>query len=302
MANRKKRTLDANDLRTGNYAVIASTQWDSDGLPSLVLPFRNEIARQLRDLKIICPSKAPYVLMVEYKGSIRISAVVPLTNQGALVERSTDVTSPPANQTLEASAKAEAEQIATVASKISQVAIDVGNQMASKAERRILPQEQTVETLAASPDERVSRKTYTRARGPEQRIQYANGDRTIGGSRTIPTSTLSTETFGLQRCFLEITKKGAFTLEPSDPGDDGWRRLQAHTPGIYTVKGQADSPIMQSLRCAALAGTPVDMKVCVAEKVATKFRWVEPIEIINKREIFAQARDWLNYLEETLDQ
>jgi hypothetical protein len=239
--------------------------------------------------------------MVEYKGSIRISAVVPLTNQGALVEQSTDVTSPLANQTLEASAKAEAEQIAAVASKISQAAIDVGNQMASTAERRIFSQEQTVETLAGSPDEGVSRKTYTRARGPEQRIQYANGDRTIGGSRSIPTATLSTETFELKQCYLEIAKKGEFTFEPSDPRNDGWRRLQAHTPGICTLRGQADSPIMLNLRCAALAGTPVHMKVCVAEKVATKFRWVEPVEIFNTREILAQARDWLNYLEEILE-
>jgi len=65
---------------------------------------------------------------------------------------------------------------------------------------------------------------------------------------------------------LREIKPGKFHLVSDAPNDD-WRRLQAHTPSTDIVKGELETPLVQSLQFTATAGIPVDMAVCITERM-----------------------------------
>lgn len=83
--------------------------------------------------------------------------------------------------------------------------------------------------------------------------------------------------------------------------DETWRKLQGQLEGNTILRGQDDSAINTSLRYAEISRTPADLSVCIAEKVATKQRWLEPVKISNPQEIFDRSRDQISHLEETID-
>lgn len=299
----QKRPLDLHGLQNGHYSVIAKKDFEPKGYPISEEAFYRNLRQQFCDIKNSIPSNVPYQIIVDWPSPIRIRAVVLATTQGALIPQDANSTvSPEGYPTLADSALAEAEQIATEAASGSKRSIDVAHSLASEAENRIVPLEEAMEILDKSPDKWTSRKTYGRSRGPKDKIQYADGEeREIGGSKVIPATVKSKETFDLCHCFLSETKQGKFTLL-CDTGNDAWRHLQALTPGIDTVKADADSIIVQSLRCMMAAEVPVDMTVCIVDHIPTTERWLEPIRVKDKQKFFAQTRNRLDYLEDALDQ
>ncbi len=298
--NRNKRPLDLLGLKNGRYAKIDHAEVESKGYPQTGEMFLREISQKLKVVENCCPDNAPCTVIVEFDSPIRIHAVVLASPQGSLLTDTPDgIPSAQDQSKLEETSLAEAEQIAAEAAKKIKGAIDVGVKMAEAAEQRTVPLDEAVETMAASPDERISRYAYGRTRGPKVDIKFNDSRRAVGGGKDIPSTCRSTETFEITNCHLREIKPGQFLLESKSSNDD-WLRLRAHTPGIEIVKGMLETPLIQSLQFTATAGIPVDMAVCVTEKISTEERWVEPISLKNKDEVFKQGRDWLNNLEESL--
>ena len=296
-----KRPLDLAGLRAGHFATIADMSLPASGIPVVPEVFITKFRQAVADLKNTCPRNAPFNVIVDWPSDIRLRSVVMALPQGALVPDD-EVASPTCadHRKLETTALAEAEEIAATARGVSRAAIDIGNEVATEGERRQIPLDEVGQTMAASPDECVSRKTYGRARGPEAHIHYPDGNyRTVGGAKPIPAITHSDEIFHLQGCSLKPTKRGELELIALGPHED-WHRLQAYAPGVNLVKGEGDSPIQNSLIVAAKAGIRVDLTVCVTEKIATRERWCTPVAIQNKDEVFLQVREWLAFLQESL--
>lgn len=298
-SRRAKRPLDLVGLKEGKYATIADMTIPVLGFPVTPEGVHAKFQQVTNDLLKTCPTGAPVSVVVEWQSEIRFRSIVMTLPQGALMTDAENDECFPANSRIENSAFAEAEDIAKAARQISKAAIDVGNEIATDAERRIIPLHEVTQTMADSPDEAVSRYAYGRARGQGTEIRYPDSERTIGGAKVIPATTHSQETFALLQCNLREIKPGVFSMSSLVP-HEGWRLLQGHTLGIAQVKGEADSPILRSLLVAANAGIPVDMTVCISEKVATGERWCTPISIQNAHEVFAQGHEWLTFLEDSL--
>ena len=295
----KNRPLDYQCLESGAYGVISSIQSDAKGHPVTAESFATQFRQCMTDIANSCPPDAPYIVVVECKSPITYRAIVPAIAQGALIATTES------NQnsiTFENSRMAEADEIARAAGAQARISIDVGNSLAADAEFGKLTLDQVGVRIASSPNEMIARKTYARARGPEARIDYPNGEqRLIGGGKIIPTAAQSSQTFTLRNCILTEVKPGKFRTE-FGLKDESWQRLQAYSPGITLISGEHDSPVIQSLICAAAAAIPVDLEVSISEKVSNKQRSLEPLKILNKSDIFAQTREWLTMLEETLVQ
>lgn len=297
---RAKRPLDLVGLKEGRYATIADMSIPASGHPVSPEVLYAKFLQAAKDLRNACPSRAPVNLVVDWQSEIRFRAAVMALPQGALAINGDEcLLSSDNSRKLDDSALAEAEEIATSARRASQEAIDIGNAMATEAEKRCISRDDVIKTMLGSPDESVSRVTYGRARGAEAHIHYPDGNRTIGGNKVIPATTHSDETFELLQCSLRQIKPNTFCIDASVP-HEGWRRLHAYTPGIELLKGETDSPVLKILLVAANAGIRVDITVCVSEKVATGERWCTPISIQNKHEVFVRGREWLEFLEESL--
>lgn len=296
---RAKRPLDLAGLKEGKIATVVDMMIPVPGFPVTTEGLQARIRQCTKDLLKACPDSAPVTVVVDWQSEIRLRCIVMALPQGALMADGENDPFFSANNRIENSALAEAEDIAKAARQISKAAIDVGNEIANEAERRIIPLHEIAQTMANSPDETVSRYIYGRARGSEAEMRYPDGERTIGGAKDIPATTYSEETFALLQCNLREIKPGILTMNSLVP-HEGWRLLQGHTPGIGLIKGEADSPILRSLLLAANAGIPVDITVCVSEKVATGERWCTPLSIQNAHDVFAQGHEWLTFLEESL--
>uniref|UniRef100_Q47GA7 Uncharacterized protein n=1 Tax=Dechloromonas aromatica (strain RCB) TaxID=159087 RepID=Q47GA7_DECAR len=297
--NRAKRPLDLAGIREGKFAVVGGMTMAASEFSSTSEAFQARFRQVTNDLRKTGPAGAAVSVVVDWPCEIRFRSIVTALPQGALVADGENDACFSPDSGIENSALAEAEEIAKAARQISQAAIDVGNGIASDAERRIIPLNEVTQIMASSPDEAVSRYTYGRARGQETEIHYPDGERIIGGDKPIPATAHSKETFALLQCNLREIKPGVLAMTSSVP-HEGWRQLQGHTPGIELIKGEPDSTVLRSLLMAANARIPVDMTVCISEKVATGDRWCTPISIQNSREVFEQVHEWLTYLEENL--
>lgn len=293
----KNRPLDLQSLESGAYGVISTIQSDAQGHPVTAETYSAQFRQCVSDVINSCPSDAPYLVVVECKSPIIVRTIVPAIGQGALIAP-TD--SNGTTITFDHSMLAEADEIAMAAGEQARISIDVGNRLAADAELGKLTLDHLGARITSSPDETIARKTYARARGPEARIEYPNGEqRVIGGGKIIPTTAQSSQTFTLRNCILTEVKPGKFRAEFSLK-DESWQQLQAYSPGINLISGEHDSPVIQSLICVAAAAIPVDLEVSISEKVSNKQRSLEPLKILNMSDIFAQTREWLTMLEETL--
>lgn len=296
---RTKIPLDPAGLSEGRYATICEMTIPPSGhavTPEIV---HAKVRQIVNDLLNACPDRVPVDIIIDWQSDIRVRATVMALTQGAL-QISNGENGPISHQKLEDSAVAEAEDIATEARKISQPAIDIGNMMATEAEKRSIYLDEVNQTMARSPDEFVSRSTYARARGIETDIHFPDGKlRTLGGNKVIPATTHSRETFELKQCNLKIIKSDSLEISDVSP-NTSWRQLQSSYPGLTLVKGEADSAIHNCLLIAAKAGIRVDMTVAITEKIATGGRWCSAISIQNKNELFDQSREWLEFLQDSL--
>ena len=293
-----KRHLDLLSLKSRNYAVVGSTKIEPIGQPMTLAAFLNSLRQCANDLKNSYPENVPVSLIVDWPMPIKISAVVPASQQGSLL---TDQGKDGACiQSLEESSLAEAEEIAAATRKISMNAIDCGNELAKTAETRRISIADAHTILAESPNEKIARKTYARARGSENQIDFVEGMRQVGGNRNIPVALHGSEIFEIEKCHLQELSPTNFKLEKNG-NDETWRKIQSQLEGNAILRGQDDSPVNTSLRYAEISRTPADISVCIAEKVATKQRWLEPVKISNPQEIFNRSRDQISHLEETID-
>lgn len=292
-----KRHLDLHGLKNGAYGVVASMKIEPSGYPVTLEAFRHAVNQCVIDLKNSCPENVPVSYIVDFPVAIRIRAVVPASQQGSLHPQMVGGTGV---QSIQESSVKEAEAIAAASRKISMAAIDHGNKLAQVAESRQISPADAAKILATSPDEKISRKTYGRARGPENQIDLIDGQRQVGGNRNIPATLLGETVFHLERCHLQEISPSKFRLE-KDGGDKEWRKIQSELDGSTILQGQGDSPITVSLRYAEISRSPADLSVCIAEKMATKKRWMEPIKVSNSQEIFDRSREHISHLEDVIE-
>lgn len=296
---RRKLPLDLAGLSEGRYATICEMAIPPSGHAITLEILHAKVQQIAKDLLNACPDRVPVDIIIDWQSDIRFRATVMALPQGAL-QLTNGENGPVSHQNLEDSALSEAEDIAAAARQMSQPAIDIGNVMATEAEKRSIYLDEVDQTMARSTDEFVSRSTYARARSTEAKIHFSDGKlRTIGGNKVIPATTHSRETFELKQCNLKIIKSDSLELSSVLANTD-WRQLQSSYPGLTLVKGEADSPIHNSLLIAAKAGIRVDMTVAITEKIATGGRWCSAISIQNKDELFDQSREWLEFLQESL--
>jgi len=326
----KKRPLDLQCLATNRYGVVASTTVDSPGHP-VKYPVQMQRLRQAAaDLRKVRPDGSHCELVIEFPTNTVLKLVVATTAQGSLLARAenelpsilppeagTDIETERANTdsgvasdgarqgkravpSIAATALAEAEQLAAAAASISMAAVDVGHRVVDMAEKRRLTLEEAVAEFSTSPDEFVSRKTYARAGGPSQTINYSTiGERVLGGGHKVSAELHSANTFKLRRCHLAPGgRDGSFLLEGKDD-DPEWQRLSDLYSCEFHLGGSKDSLAMQLLGYALASNSMVDVDVCISERASTKFRKLIPLAIHNRSEIVAGARDRLEFLEES---
>lgn len=320
----KKRKFDLKCLQSNRYGVVSSTDSNFPGHPVTLSYAIQQLTQAGADLKRVCPQTAYGEVIIELPPRCKLKFAIPAMDQGALdvegelgfsANKNTDGDQEQASmvtneggsmslgrpsRSIEETALLEARRIAETASKISMAAVDVGNQLVDRAEKHSLALEDAIEKLTESPDEKVSRNSYGRAGGQEKTIRYsAFGERTIGGNHTVAADLLSTDTFSLAGCELMRGKRtGSYRLEGRS-NDPEWNRLCQHGLDKIDLFDLTETPLMELLVYALTSNHPVDIDVCLAEKVSKKQRRLAPLKIRNRCEIIARTRDRLELLEES---
>lgn len=328
-SNIKKRHLDLECLAANRYGVVGSTAVTWPGHPVKFSTGIHRLRQAAADLRKVQPDGSHCELVIDFSLNTVLKLVVAGTAQGSLitniesgtasafspegvtsaeVSRSETDSDGPTDGTrqiahsapsIEATALAEAGQIATATAKISMAAVDAGNSIARKAEERGLTLEEAVTAFEKSADELVSRRTYVRAGGAAQTITYSSlGERELGGGRKVPAELHSINTFKLRRCQLTPGgRDGSFLLTGNDD-DSEWQRLTDNSSSEFLLSGDKDGLAMQLLGYALASHSMVDVDVCLSERAGTKRRKLVPLAVHNRTEIVAGARDRLEFLEE----
>lgn len=313
--NAKKRPLDMECLAANRYGVVASTGVSWPGHPVKFDTAIQKLRQAAADLKRARPEGSHCEVVIDLHLDTPLKLVVAATTQGALVgnvdqnpngqnivnaigSKEVESDSGPRHVSIDASALAEAEQIAALTAKISIGAIDVGNSIVRKAEEHGLTLENAAQEFTRSPDENVSRKTYARAGGPTQVIRYSLGERALGGGHKVSKDICSTDTFSLRHCqLIPGGRDGGFVLRGKD-SDPEWRRLTDQYPALNILVGNRNSKAMQLLGYAMSSDILVDVDVCLSERVGTQRQKLIPIIVRNYAEIITGVRDRLEILEE----
>lgn len=302
-------------LKPGEYAVINFITVDAATNPiplkSLIEHLR-KCGSALRQINPRCPS----TLVAEFPAGITVRAVIPAAANGGLFGpqdpqsspaepasaaidlRSNNASTTPTAQTLEATALRNAEYLATEARTISIKAVDVGNDLASRAEIHAMDAEDLPELLANSPDQAISRATYTLARGAEMKLDYITATRTIGGNRQTPANHHSRETFALRGCRL-VSTNTAFTFTMRGHRDDPeWHRLIQMFPDCMEVRLEEESPELPFVTESVLREIPNDLDICVAERVGTGKHTAIPLRVCNRDAVIDSLASRLQLLTE----
>lgn len=331
--NIKKRSLDLESLASNRYGVVAAieTQWPAH--PVKHSTAIQQMKQAFADLKRIRPEIASCEVVVDLPPTLRFKLVVPSTTQGALdvngavvsssktsggtptegaganncehrnaAINSKDVRSNPnggPSRTIEATALAEAEQLAATAAIVSLSAVDVGGNVIRQVKNGNVSLEDAAKEFARSPDEKVSRHSYARAAGPAQTIRYAQlGERTLGGGHIVSADLHSSDTFSLKGCrLLPGGRDGGLYLE-GNPSDPEWNRLSTSHPSCNLLSGDKGGYAMQLLGYALASNMPVDIDVCLSERIKNRRRRLVPLLVRNRSGIISGVRDRLELLEE----
>ena len=330
--NKKKRRLDLECLSAHRYGVIASIERKLPIHPLMPETAIQHIRQAVADLKRVRPEVADSEVILEFPHLeiLRAKLVVSAMQQGALDLAAEASASPTGRSALGSDGKpldrgaiqqvdnqepakgrtskairsidetslAEAEQLAATAARVSMAAVDIGTKVVNQAESEPVTLEAAARDLANSPDERVSRKTYGRAVGPEQSVRYAQlGERMLGGGHCIPRDLQSADSFRLSKCKVATGRDGALIVEGSSD-DPEWLRLNKEYPACTSIIRDADISTTCMLRSALALDRPVDMDVCVSERIRNKRRTLNPLAIHNKPELISGLRGMLEQLED----
>ncbi len=314
----KKVPLDLECLQQKRYGVVLtiSMNWPQHGMAfgSVLDSFK----RQASDAMKAKPEFSHCQVIVQMPPVTSLQLVIPAGPQGALPVGTESRTSdggasaqptPSAERenvdkakptpSIESTSLAEAEDLAATAAKISMGAVDHGNRVAKIAEADGLTLEAAEEEFSKSEDETVSRKVYVRAAGPAQILSYPMGERVLGGNHKIAAEVHSGDTFKLQKCRLASSgKDGRFEVIGNDD-DLEWLRLRKSAGARTVLAGTIDDPEIQFMRFADLAGLPIDVDVCLTERVDRKRRELLALRVHNRTEIAEASRGRLEILEET---
>ena len=309
-------------LRSGRYAPISSTTIEGTTHPVTLNGFVRSIEAVHTVLEGITRRTRNAIFMVEASSSLTVTVVVPSGHQGSLFGgEETPQTehdqlvfdgspeSPAAPGTgprdaskkvdrIEQSAQAEAELLALEGRRISIAAIDVGNNLAIRAESEPLRIEDLPAVLSGSPSEKISRAAYSLARDTERRIRFLADNRVIGGRKQIPADLLSERIFALRGCHILASADGRRFRLRGQSDDPEWIDLIRSYPDALRLQTIDSDTAMETLRLAEATNLPIDLDVCVAERVKTGKRSITPIRVCNLAAFIAALRERLNQLEE----
>lgn len=318
MKKKQTNAFEFEAIRSGHYAVICTALAAAPGHPVSFRYFVEQLQKVWRDLTKHNSGSAGAVVVVEEMPSITLKLVVPRKRQGALMERieehcvagvgdSADpsAVAPLVGQmgrntlTLEESAMAEAEEIARAAARASKGSIDAANTIVAKAERESLSAEAANPAFAASPEERVTRNVYCRARGAEQVLSFLGDERLLGGGHAISNQLYSQATFALTQCKVAISGKNNSRYLQGSAEDLEWQRLIEWSSFVVDeLEGDEASDETFLLRLAEATNQLVDVDVCIKEKVSTKGRRLVPLHVRNRSAIIAALKERLELIDE----
>lgn len=325
MRRKYKGLLDSKCLKNGRYAVISSSIVAGSGYPMGVDNLVKEIRSARSDLEQSCAGKGMNgsEVAVELLGPIAFKMIVPIVDHAALPlgtghERSSgaedslnpssscdrslhsnQLLSPTQPSSIEASARAEAEEIARVARQRSISSLSVSEDLVSRVEKEQVSLEVASKAFSGSPDEAVARYGYSRARGPHRSIDFLTEQKTVGGNHKIPAELLSAKVFELQDCEVDTVGQHEELVLHGDPQDGEWNRLHAMYPGVTRVGSCVrGTPAEQLLRYAHIEHVRVTVRVVVQEHPARRNRRLVPLLVRNAKDIIALVRARLESLEE----
>lgn len=312
---KKTNPFETDAIRSGHFAVICSASVRPPQHPITLDNYLQNLEDVRRDLDKNNSAAVDTTVILDETPEITLKLAVTMKNQGALIAPNDDespvdignLATPTSSLSLtkqnglslEASAVAEAEQIAQACARLSKGAIDVANTLVERAEREHLSIESASPTFAASPDENISRNAYCRARGPEQTLSFLGEERILGGGHAIPNQLYSKETFSLTQCRVAISHKNNRRYLKARVDDPEWLRLIRSFPmAVEELDGDLESDEMYLLRLAEASNQLVDVDVCLTEKVVTKKRRLVPLRVQNRAAIKDAINERLEVIEE----
>ena len=318
MKKKQTNAFEFEAIKSGYYAVICTATAVAPGHPISFGYLVEQLQKVWRDLKKHNSATAGAAVVLEDLPDITLKLVVPRKTQGALIARwdghcvagvggsaGPSVFAPLKGQiggntlTLEESAMVEAEEIARASARVSKAAIDAANNIVEKAEQESLCVETATPAFAASPDERVTRSAYCRARGAEQILSFLGDERLLGGGHTIPNQLNSQTTFALTQCKVAILGKNNSRHLQGSAQDPEWQRLIEWSGFVVDeLEGEEASDEMFLLRLAEATNQLVDVDVCIKEKVSTKGRRLVPLRVRNRSAIMDAIKERLEVIDE----
>lgn len=318
MKKKQTNAFEFEAIKSGHYAVICTAKAAAPGHPVSFGYLVEQLQKVWRDLKKHNSATAGAAVVVEDLPDITLKLVVPRKTQGALIARGDEhciagmegsagpsVFAPLNGQvggsplTLEESAMVEAEEIARAAARVSKGAIDAASTIVEKAEQESLSVETATPAFAASPDERVTRNAYCRARGGEQILSFLGDERLLGGGHAIPNQLYSQATFALTQCKVAIFGKNNSRYLQGNAEDPEWQRLIEWSGFVVDeLDGDEASDEMFLLRLAEATNQLVDVDVCIKERMSTKGRRLVPLRVRNRSDIMVAIKDRLEVIGE----
>lgn len=311
----EKTVLHSLQLAPEVHAVINAINMDFSGKPITLDSLIDQFVQLRNTFRQINPRCAS-VLIVEILGTVSVRAVIPPSSNGALFglqdfhgnqtntssqtvhSASNETHSNPTSETIEATALRNAEYLAAEVRATSLKSVDVGNDVATRAEQGIIDAEDLPQLLAPAPDPRTSRATYALARGPEWEVDYSTTTRTIGGNRQIPANLHSRTVFSLRGCRLEPTNNAhLFTIRGSRD-DAAWTDLIRAFPNCMNLHVAEESPELPFVTEAVLRDVLIDLDVCVADRVGTGKRFAVPLRVRNRDAVIDSLASRLQLLTE----
>ena len=293
-----KKAFDESDVKEGRFAIIASARLKTEN-KDILEPVASKLLEQVvRDLMKSHTCSANTAVVLENVNRIIVKLVVPMTKQGCLApdEQSRDDVGTDSSA-LETSAMAEAEALAKVTAKISKAAIDVAHGLVDHAEKSRLDQEEASQHFQESKDEKVSRRTFARAAGKAQKLEYLDDEKTLGGNHDIPKKVLSSAMFSLKNCSIYTLNDNSNLFLNGDNEDSAWREFVAcYGYGVNEIDADSNSSTALLLRFAHAARQPVNMDICISENISNKKRKVVPIKITNHMAIISRVQDHLEQM------
>lgn len=318
MKKKQTNAFEFEAIKSGQYAVICTATALVPDHPISFGYLLEQLQKVWRDLKKHISAPAGALVVVEEMPSITLKLVVPRKSQGALMMHNgehgvtdlddsagpfvlaSEVGQAEQNAlTLEQSAMLEAEEIARASARFSKKSIDVASSLVKKAEQESLSVEAATPEFAASPDERVTRSVYCRARGPEQALSFLGDERLLGSGHAISNRLYSQATFALTQCKVAISHKSKSRYLQGGAEDPEWQRLIEWSGFVIDeLDGEEAADEMFLLRLAEASNQLVDVDVCIKEKTATKGRRLVPLRVRNRSAIRLAINERLEVIDE----